>query len=189
MDLLQLIGKREVQKILSELKEKRLTAADLNDLIVIRDNMCSTSSLYRRLTELSLTGIINKLDQHYSLTDDGKTIMQEFNKKFDLQLDPKLRAILIQFLNSKQSVSDLLKKMKISPNELTRSLHYLHDKKYLVSELKHHTNLIEEKLDKDGRRSKRRFSSSRGRPRRVYKLTKKGKKSLDDLEEFEESLK
>ena len=156
---------------------------------MIRDSLCSTSSLYRRLTELSLTRIINKQGQNYSLTGYGKKIRQEFSSKFDPQLDSKLREILIQFLRSKHSVSDLLDMMKISPNQLTKALHYLQRKNYLISELKPHLKIMEEQPEKPTKQKRKMVHMSRGRPSKVYRLTKKGKKSLDDLDEFEESLK
>ncbi len=152
MAILPIMERKEVKVIMSELDNKPLTAFDLNNIIVLQRNICSTSTLYRRLTELVIASILDKTDKVYSITKYGRRIYSEFQ---EYHISIRERDILIKFSREK-SFNEILNNTSISPNKLQFIINRLLDEK-LIRE----TSTIS--------------SNKPGRPKKRYTMTEKGK--------------
>lgn len=172
MAILPILEREDVKTILLLIqKENKITAPELNDKLVQGGKITSSSGLYRRLKELLMADILQKVDSYYSLTNYGTKIFQQFQEHE--QVSFKEREILTKFSQA-QSSSDIQRMMSISPNTLTKNI------KNLVKQ-----DLIEQ-VEEDDKTSKR---SKPGRKKKKYKLTKKGEKVAEDTKKLKRKAK
>jgi DNA-binding HxlR family transcriptional regulator len=169
---INLLEKREVQVILSSLSIQSQTAKDLNKIVVLDKGLCSTATLYRRLSELQMASIIIKVEDEYQFTAFGKSLYQEFLDKASLLMDNKRQKVL-QILKKRAELSttQLISAASISPNDLIEILHDLEAE-----------NMVNQELSSSK-------SSKGGRPRKLYSLSQRGQKSTEEYEKLRDKVK
>ena len=124
-------------------------------------NLCSTSTLYRRIKELELAGIILR-EKNLILTEFGRNMFHQTERK-DNDLEVKLKhyrylSVIDQY--PYESTTDLISQTQSSPNELIRIMKSLEEKGYI--------RILKRNIGK-------------GRPKKVYELTEKGKRVKKEI--------
>ncbi len=164
MAILPVFDRIETKEIIKMLMHNPQTAADLNKTLVIERSICSTSTLYRRLNELQIAGIIEKDGKLFRLTKYGEKLFSEYTRQPTRLTAKELR--ILKKLRRPVSFVELYKELNISPNKLQEILQELEEE-----------NLI--------KRNKETESSGAGRPKILYSSTKEGervRKKGKDLE-------
>ncbi|MDH5402724.1 MAG: hypothetical protein OEY49_09555 [Candidatus Heimdallarchaeota archaeon] len=174
MSILPIIERVETRTILSELLNEAKTAKELNDIIVLEKSICSTSTLYRRLSELVIGSFLTKDEEgKYHTTTLAKKVTTEIEliEKNKARVEKQHRKILynIRDLSSQKTVSSetLYQTTKGSPNEIASTL------KYLL-----HLGFIERKT----------INNKIGRPSYYYVLTDRGRRLLEDFDELKKEI-
>ena len=165
MAIIPILERKETKAIMEEIRKRPMTAKELNEIVVIEKSLCSTSSLYRRLSELMMASILEK-EEAYKLTEYGETIVKELEKETIQKVEVEI-INAIQELNIPSTI-EIQHQMNISPNKLVSKL------KIMKKE-----GLLDLKTEKKGK----------GRPSKKYKVTKKGKEKSSDYEELKKKVK
>jgi DNA-binding HxlR family transcriptional regulator len=168
---INLLEKPEVQDLLTVLIRGKHTASQLNQRIVIEKGLCSTASLYRRLSELQMASIIEKESEHFKITSFGENLYLEFKEKESLIVNRRKIKVL-EVLKQDQwfSTSEILRRLSISPNDFIKIM------KELEAE-----DLVELETRISG-------SPRGGRPQKLYRLSKRGRTSSDEYKKFRDKL-
>jgi DNA-binding HxlR family transcriptional regulator len=165
MAILPILDRKETKAIMKAIEEKPRTAKELNEIVVMEKSLCSTSSLYRRLSELMMAAILEK-EEVYRLTEYGKTIVKEMEKetipKIEVEIIKAIRVLNIP------STVEIQQQMNISPNKLVLNL---------------------KKMEEDGLLDMKKEKKGKGRPSKKYSVTKKGKEKSSDYEELKKKVK
>ncbi|MHA2104817.1 MAG: hypothetical protein ACW981_15425 [Candidatus Hodarchaeales archaeon] len=183
MAVLPILEQKNSKIVIKTLLEKEKTIKELNEYFINLEYVnISTATLYRRVKELFLAGLIEKRENgSYSVTEHGKTAYNELygrkkrSKKIQGDYSPiigklsgKESYVLNKLQNQQAYTSSLLRDMSISPN-------------YLVKLLANLTQLQLVKIvEVPGKKP--------GRPKKVYQLTALGKQVLSEIEELKYKL-
>ncbi|MCY3413446.1 MAG: helix-turn-helix transcriptional regulator [Candidatus Heimdallarchaeota archaeon] len=166
MAILPVFQRVETKEIMAILLKGPKSASELNSILVLQPEnaVCSTSTLYRRLKELHLASILEKDDDNrYVITNYGLKLYQDFNAE-PVVITQTQEKVLKKF-EEVQGKSDLLRSMSVSPNTLSQTIDTLIDE-----------DLIEE-VEKE--------QKPRGRPKKKYSLTSKGREALKSKKRME----
>jgi DNA-binding HxlR family transcriptional regulator len=163
---INLMEKKETQEILGILKIASKTAKELNQIVVIEKSICSTATLYRRLSELQMASIIIKTQDEFELTPFGRSFYRDFISKATLLVDSRMHRVLNALEQDQLSTTDLLSNLSISPNDLIEILHQLEKMEMIEQEL-HHSG-----------------STKGGRPRKVYRVSERGHMSSEEYKKL-----
>ena len=165
MAIIPILERKETKAIMEAIGKKPRTAKELNEIVVIEKSLCSTSSLYRRLSELMMASILEK-EEAYKLTEYGKTIIEEMGKETIQKIEVEI-IDAIEELNIPSTI-EIQQQMNISPNKLVSNLKKMEEE-----------GLLELKTEKKGK----------GRPSKKYSVTEKGKEKSSDYEDLEMKVK
>ena len=172
MAVIDIFRQKEIQAILNLLKEGEKTGAELNDRIVtIAALNISTATFYRRLKELIMANVIKKVGKVYRLTAFGIKLYEEFLTTAIHQeiISPKEQVILRQVkLHDSISKKEILSEMIGSNSDLLQKIHELEEAGYIQP--------IKSKKKR----------KSRGRPSPTYRLTKKGRKTIEEVDKLKD---
>jgi len=183
MAISPVLEKRESRLIVKTLLNASKTMKELNDYFLSnKERHISTATLYRRVKELYLAGFLDKMDDgSYKASNHGRMAYNElFNDKKNSDKLENNSSVLVRKLTGKESyvlqklqvrpsyTSGLISSISISPNNLLEILE----------------NLIQlqlsEVIEKTGQKP--------GRPKKIYKLTERGKLILQELEELKHKI-
>ncbi len=174
LDLLAAKGSIEILTFLNS-EGKPVTIAEMNTFFQSRKTgkALTTATLYRRIKELHLAGFITKNKaKQILLTDFGKEKIADIQGR-EIRLKRSRRDIL-NVIQEEPSISvQGIQQRGFSPVTIKQSVE---DLKELA--------LVKEDLEKKTKDTKKRV----GRPKKSYKLTKKGVKALKKQEELEKEL-